>query len=392
MSKVRIVIAGEIYSPNLGDGLIFETMKYLYHRLDPLVEIIPLDISGRTSWKADQTTAAYRLNLIAYAKRSASRLYTIINSTRLEAQYRQSLRQRWRRILAEADMLVIGGGQLLMDDHLDFPLKLNKLTKLAVEKGLPVHISACGVGGRWSARGQHLIREVLSLAESISLRDRISIKRMERFFPGFSPRLTGDPAIWAAQLYEGPPANQPTKVGLGVINIFDLNLHHRQPKLAHKQVVNFWLRFFEGLAGNGYPFELFTNGNLSDERFARLLAGLAKDRLSLFVPQAQRPLTPAELVRQISWYRGVMAFRLHALLLAASYLIPCIGLGWDEKVGSLFEELQLSENVFPYGELNMKEIFTRLRHIIEAGVEYPTIDNMKAKAILNPQIVLGRSG
>jgi polysaccharide pyruvyl transferase WcaK-like protein len=87
-----------------------------------------------------------------------------------------------------------------------------------------------------------------------------------------------------------------------------------------------------------------------------------------------------------------MAFRLHALLLAASYLIPCIGLGWDEKVGSLFEELQLSENVFPYGELNMKEIFTRLRHIIEAGVEYPTIDNMKAKAILNPQIVLGRSG
>jgi polysaccharide pyruvyl transferase WcaK-like protein len=80
------------------------------------------------------------------------------------------------------------------------------------------------------------------------------------------------------------------------------------------------------------------------------------------------------------------------LLLAASSRIPCIGLGWDEKVGSLFEELQLSENVFPYGELNAEKILTRLRHIMEAGVEYPPIENMKAKSILNPQIVLGRSG
>jgi hypothetical protein len=73
MTGKCLVIAGEVFSPNLGDGIIFETMRDLYQQVDASVKVIPLDISGRHAWETPRSTDITKLKSITWARRWINR-------------------------------------------------------------------------------------------------------------------------------------------------------------------------------------------------------------------------------------------------------------------------------------------------------------------------------
>lgn len=81
---------------------------------------------------------------------------------------------------------------------------------------------------------------------------------------------------------------------------------------------------------------LFTNGALEDERFMRKqLVPFLIERKKQFVVQ-RRFSSGFQLVRFISELDKVIAFRLHANIIATSYNVPSYGINWDQKVESFF--------------------------------------------------------
>jgi polysaccharide pyruvyl transferase WcaK-like protein len=388
MTGKCLVIAGEVFSPNLGDGIIFETMRDLYQQVDASVKVIPLDISGRHAWETPRSTDITKLKSITLARRWINRFYSLFNYARLTLKFHNSLRQRWSEQIAQADLVVIGGGQLLMDDDLDFPTKLNQLGRLVKENDLPLHLSACGVGANWSKQGKRLVEEVLSQAASITVRDSISQQRLDNIFPGHIAERSADPAIWAAELYGKAPENGSKTLGLGVLNPADVNLRNPGHRLASGELEDFWLELFTCLDLLNVEYELFSNGNLADAAFSRRLVSLARKRKGLHVCIAPRPSSPQELAVRVRAYGGVIAFRLHAALLAITFGLPCVGLGWDKKIPALFDELQMTANCFSYEDWQAESVANKIVEQMKFGVVYHQIGRMKALALRNVQIVL----
>ena len=146
----RIAIAGEIYSSNVGDQAIHACLVYLLKKADPSIEIIPLDISGRTGRAA--STVPIRPNQRIALLQSQPGLQPFFPALNLVYDLIQRRRRTavWKPVLSIANLLVIGGGQLLMDNSLGFPLKLASLTKGTRSLKVPYTITACGVGKSWS--------------------------------------------------------------------------------------------------------------------------------------------------------------------------------------------------------------------------------------------------
>lgn len=327
----QITIAGEIFSSNLGDGVIADSLAYLIHQVAPSFSTGFIDISGNTDWRVDRTIRT---------KPSHS-----IFPPKVETYIRWQLKRKnrnlrvWRNRMKQTSKLIIGGGQLLMDNDLDFPLKIHALVREAMQQQLPVHFVACGVNPNWSPIAANMFRESLLNAESISVRDIESAESLRALVPTINPFVVFDPAIWAAEVYGlGQIKQSANKIGVGVIDPTSAN-RRSATQLTESDFIAIWKDIILLLANMGFEVEIFTNGNPSDYAIALKISEIINAEATIECPVAARPTRPIDLAHRISSYSGVIAARLHACIISTSYLIPVVGLAWDKKVNSFFRAL-----------------------------------------------------
>jgi len=122
----------------------------------------------------------------------------------------------WMPALNGANLLVIGGGQLLMDDCLKLPVEISKLRKGSKDAAGALYYHSVW-GWKILVAGSPFIT---SSCPGRGPQDHIagsSISgKIEPIFPGLSSQLTFDPAIWAADVYpfSGPKTgNQNNRPG-----------------------------------------------------------------------------------------------------------------------------------------------------------------------------------
>lgn len=390
MNKRRIAIAAEIFSTNLGDGVIYESLRYLINRIDRNIEILPLDISGRITWYLTDPYASYRLKLIALGKIKTAWLYAQLNLLRLRLAHKRRIDQVWSRILSQVDTVIIGGGQLLMDNYLDFPYKLNRLATLAKNKNIPVHLSSIGVGKNWSAEAKHLVSPLINQAVTITVRDTPSLKNLQKIFPNSKTTVTSDPAIWAAQVYKTGHNSQPLpRIGLGVINLVDIKSHlPKSLPVSEKDLIDFWLQTIRIMIKNKLTPQIFTNGNLEDARLARVLYKIVSRDLAAACTLSKQPINPFELVHQIKDYQAIVAYRLHASLIAMSCNIPSIGLVWDDKITALYQMINKSQFCLTYDHATPELIVAKLTQAMEQGCDQNSINVLKEKALEGVELII----
>lgn len=291
-------------------------------------------------------------------------------------------------MLDDADVVLIGGGQLLMDNALDFPLKVSAVSRIAHSLGKPAHIVSCGVGKKWSLFASRLFRNVLAASGSVSTRDTLSVERLQQFAPGTTVALSADPALWSACVYgQAERADQPV-AGLGIINLELIN-RHSHFRLSHNDLVDFWVEIARGLLTRNVTFELFTNGSPDDHEIAQQVRRAIETRLSISCPLVNRPATPNQLARIISGYRAIIASRLHAHIVATSYRIPSIALVWDEKVRTFFKDTgreELAIQDFSADSANM--VVARLCDVMDGRVRMEILDEQRALVLENLHRIL----
>ncbi|GAB5455381.1 MAG: hypothetical protein Hens2KO_16100 [Henriciella sp.] len=268
----------------------------------------------------------------------------------LKALVKFKLRQHYAETLLDADCVVIGGGQLIADKDLNFPRKiLGALGEIENDQS-PVAIFGAGVTKEFTKKGQSLFeRAFRDQLVSVHVRDQFSVERWNRNFKQPAARKVWDPGFLSSEIYPTPFKQKRPRpiVGLGITHPETLSLHSDDQKdaLSSEDWISFFCDVASDLQERGANVELFTNGAADDQEFARLVqqayfeAFPTEPALAL----AEVPLVPAQLAATIGFYDAIISHRLHANIIAYSFNIPHIGLGWDSKMQGYFSETEREE-------------------------------------------------
>ncbi|RGP41266.1 hypothetical protein BPTFM16_01562 [Altererythrobacter insulae] len=332
----KIVLINVKYSPNLGDGIIAECLEAEIARLHPEVTVESLDLAGRETFGVGldekRGTVLRILNQLPSLIRRLA--IFIVLSILIRFRYQKV----WNRVLDAADGAVLGGGQIIADADLNFPLKINAALRTVDKADTPIAIFGVGVAAHMSRTGQSLFARSFanSTLTSVAVRDLQSQENWSALFEeevGKPAELCLDPGFLACDRYDvgpTPAASRVPTIGLGILNPSVLALHsdldesHLQTSLR-----SFWIDLVEELQKRGIEPVLFTNGPADDEAFAHSIA--QESNLS-GLRIAARPRIPSELAAIIGSFDAVAAHRLHATIIAYSFRIPHVGLRWDPKM------------------------------------------------------------
>jgi polysaccharide pyruvyl transferase WcaK-like protein len=375
----RIGVCGEINSTNLGDQAIHACLLHLLKRIDPEVETISLDLSGRL----EQITAG------AQPQRPMSMVNKLSHAVKQYVRLQRLYAGPWKRDLASAQALVIGGGQLLMDDGLNFPLKVAGAAALAQRLSLPVHFSACGAGRSWSGAGRRLFAGALSQSASVTLRDHLSAQRIDQLLPGLQHRVTFDPAIWAADVYPTTPQSDAADfIGLGVMHNDAFNARSTRDRFREAEWMQLWLDLLGALLSTNKPVLLFTTGSASDQQFAASLFAQAKKRGMPRVELASWPANVSTLVHTLQRCSVVVAARLHAAVLSNAYGITTVGMIWDEKVRAYYEEIGQPDHSFELSTLPLADLVRAVQFLHGQPFGTSALDDLRERALENARVIL----
>ena len=80
----------------------------------------------------------------------------------------------------------------------------------------------------------------------------------------------------------------------------------------------------------------------------------------------RHPTTASDFVNLLNGYSGVVAYRLHACVVAVSCGVPTVGLAWDDKVRAFFHEIGLPENIVPSTDKRASIVAERLSLVVRA--------------------------
>lgn len=361
------------YSPNLGDGIIAECLENEIRRLLPGADVVSVDLAGREAFGTGLD--GHRGAVLAFLDTLPRGLRSLTVPLAVRALIRLRYRSSWQRLLRRAGYAVLGGGQLLADADLNFPLKIDGVMQEVRKRGIPTAIFGVGVAENMSRRGHALFADAFSNARlaHVATRDRQSQANWNaRFEPAtkMSAKLCCDPGLLCCDLYrELRPQDrrQAPTVGLGITHPRTLALHGGSSGNPSSETAQaFWIELCRMLRARGHAVELFTTGPADDTEFLQAIYRATRE---LGVSQAPRPRRPAELARTIARFDAVAAHRLHANIIAYSFCIPNVALRWDRKVDAFMTSVGRERFVADAAEDQARLVANAIEKALSEGVD-----------------------
>ncbi len=387
---MKIVQFGLHYSPNVGDGIISETLGNAIQTRRADAQFETIDISGRSGF--GDVVVGNRLLLL----RLLGMMPPGLRGRLVEARLTRMLNRvapDWLAALEGADLAVIGGGQIFSDADLNFCTKIAHVSDLLRRTGVPAVIHAAGVSGNWSSRGTQLFETVFDTdLRGIGLRDGLSIEHWKaqtaarpaagRQKPRPMPNLVRDPGLLAAACY-GPAPERREQIALCITAPKLLSYHSDTAVVgAGTEGLGYFIALTSVLAGRGHRVMLFCNGAAEDRAAVGDVASAPEIQALIAhgqVAVASPPETPTELAQLIRPCQAVIAHRMHACIVAYSYQIPTVGLGWDRKLDSFFASIDASDWFVGQAQATPETVADRAEAAIATGVARDTHDRVTAE-------------
>jgi polysaccharide pyruvyl transferase WcaK-like protein len=372
--SVRVGLFNVKFSPNLGDGLLSECLEAELRIALPAVSVDTFDLAGRTEYAKG---SRLRSSALAVLHHSPQSFRHVVAKTALGYKLRRGLRQRWREALPGLDAVIVGGGNLLSDTDLNFPLKLDAAMAEIRAAGVPAGVFGVGVSDNWSPRGETLFRRAFSECDLYfaSVRESRSAEIWRRRLGPVGvrdARVVHDPGVLAAvhfpQAARG--AGAAPLIGLGLTHPVALKYHSDERVEPSKEQEDWYVALAQSCLARGWKLAVFTNGSPEDTAYMAQL----QPRLSAidpaggitFVPDFRYP---GELAGFIATLDLLMAHRLHANIVAYSYAIPQIGFSWDVKLKSFLDEVGRSECICDVAVDAVDLVTALAERQLNAGVE-----------------------
>lgn len=363
---MKIALAGVPFSDNLGDLAIHRCLHGALQALRPDINLVSLDISARTSISSEGSRRKQWLVRILVLLPKRLRAYAVRLQLR---RTRQARLGHYQNILEGCQSLLIGGGQLLQDNDANFPTKLSELIGVAQSLGIPYAFIAVGVANRWGAYSRKLLLQRLRAHPPVGVyvRDQVSQQAFTTNFPGDpDPVFCPDPALAAnLHLIAPMPIRKRRIIGLNLLepeeaaHLDGRDLSYaRALRKSMKELVH---SMAAACKAENAEFLIFTNGAAGDNQCVAALTLETGNQDCFHAVHSLEQLTGL-----ISSLDCLLAFRLHASILASSYGVPVVGIEWDAKVKAFYDLIDGASRVIPtYDLLNPDGIASALRKLFE---------------------------
>jgi polysaccharide pyruvyl transferase WcaK-like protein len=382
------------YSNNLGDGVIAECLEKGLQEAVPGLNIQSIDLGGREFYGDYGLTSArtlaqsVRSALIPIYHKLPAPLQRAVARKLAEIVLAKRLRPRWAGQLKNCEAVILGGGHIFSDVDLYFPVRIHAVLEEVRARGLPIAVYGVGVSKDWSAEAHRLFNDALAgnNVVYVSVRDSLSQGNWQSHFSRPVTAICRDPGLLACDTY--PTAARPRADGKKTIGIsvMDDEFARKHGGKAPNITGGYEGVFFQTarrLQALGYRVVLFTNGAPEDERL--------KDRIAKRVaaaPELKDDITfmprfgkPRNLVQLIASLDGLIAHRLHANIVAYSFGVPHVGLGWGAellrlgwgaKLRSFFSSVDRQDYILQPPDSTPEDIEAKIIAAMEAGIDVET--------------------
>lgn len=355
---MRILVIGEHFSNNLGDGIISECFCYILQKYN--IEYTLLDISGRMQPQSQELhSECVEYNLKNRIKNRLGQNIFLIYARNIVKLGK--LRKYYLDILKDDfDIAMYDGGSIFMGY---FAMRMLMLNTMLSKKNTRIYYHACGMG-----KFDFLIDKII-LKKAISLRNikEISLRDSHDLFVNSFRRdviNTADVGLLSSIVYK----KYQTHSSVDIIGIGCINLTEDFNKCYYNSVRNLII----DLEKRELQWELFTNGAPEDyKKMIIFYNELQKMGLSKFGSFSKKSNKTNELIETITKYKRIISCRLHSAIVAYSFFIPTFAIGWSAKISHFYKMINHEDFVLsPYFDSNY--IIDKLLQI-----EYNEIDKNK---------------
>lgn len=234
------------------------------------------------------------------------------------------------------DILIIGGGNLIMDTARNsWAIHHFWLSLVSLFFKKKYYYLTVGANPLKSPLAQFLFRFALKRAYKISVRDSFSKRYLQQLTGRADIVLHFDPVLSVSTMYPLiKSASNKSTVGLCPVQLNSSSIGASSS--IYNRYVDLHVKLIEYFCRVGKPVILFLNDftvdtKVANDIIARVLANGNKN--FSFQNKFDTIIDYLEFIASLDF---LVASRMHAIIPAKSYGIPCVGLGWQQKMEALF--------------------------------------------------------
>ncbi|WP_431029148.1 polysaccharide pyruvyl transferase family protein [Lysinibacillus sp. LZ02] len=323
---MKIGIVGNYGNDNNGDESI------LYGLIEQVKQTFSVNSADITvfSNNTQQTSEQYGVKSYPLYYRKKSLYKTFFKTYRTNGKY-----------VSELDLLIIGGGGILMDFYRREAHLFSTYAFMAKNSKTPYIIYGCGAGPLDTFSGKFMIRLMCSYAQNISVRDFESKQLLHEIGVKKNIDVIGDPAF---TLYRPKQqyADKPKKVGLSAVPMYNANYWPSGDVEKYESyVTSMATNLDELIKHKNVDITFFATKYPQDVTVTKDIQ--QKMRYAEKTTIIDRNLKPDALIDVASQQDVVIGTRLHSLILATDSATPIIAISYHRKVQDFMKLINKEE-------------------------------------------------
>lgn len=375
----NILICGVGNSTNLGDRIIAEAINLIINKVNNRFQISNFDF---TEGNIDKSIRTYDIKLNSESLRKKL-TPNALRELKVYLKYKgnKELKDELNKKVKNSDVIVIGGGQLLIDNYLSFPIGIKNVIDEAKRFDKPVIFSFVGGRAPWGRVASKVFKDALEYSSYISVRDSDTKSFLVTLNPNLDKKIviTSDPALFVNEMTTFKKSkNIKKQIGLGIMDPNESKKNNNS-FVSRGECARWWTSLAKSLLSLGYEVNIFTNGAATDNGFVEYYIKKDLEKIN-GVTFNEYPSNYKDLLNIINKQDLVVAQRLHACLPSISFMKHTFGIKWDVKLQSIFNDLELGEYLIDF-EIDTKNVSQAIHNKLQQSnnLSINVSNNIQAK-------------
>ncbi|MFT6987137.1 MAG: polysaccharide pyruvyl transferase WcaK-like protein [Psychromonas sp.] len=374
---MNVLIVGAGKSPNVGDQLIEKVLGWtLVNNFEEIDAVSYFDLT-EGAYSIDFKQPNVEIENIKENVESKRKSYFLrFIKTLLNVSWSdKSLSHE----VEESDVILIGGGHLLIDNYGSFLLNIIKVIRCANKLDKKIVFWSVGVGSKHSLIWRFLAKKYMSDIP-LYARDSVSYQRALRLgFNALDSLL--DPAFFVNEIKPTANSGKSDKLGLFIMDPYEM-VRHSNNNFKRHDIATWWLNLLGLLSSKFNDITIYNNGSLQDMKFIhKYILPNIKSNITV----KERALSSDQLIAFVKEPDVILAQRLHAVIPGIAFNKKIYALEWDDKLTHILQDIQSEERMLSYN-MAPRDVFNTLASALAPNVD---LSAEKLKYINTLKSVLG---
>lgn len=241
-----------------------------------------------------------------------------------------------RKIVNKLDVVIIGGGGILMDLYKREAPLYGTYGILGKMGGAKVVVYGCGAGPLTSSVGKFFIKRLAAVADSISVRDPESKALLESVGVTKKVEIIGDPAFTLTTEKKHKLTNKIEKIGVTAVPYYNIKYWPEADEAKYQAYVQGMAKNLDELvAKKNVQVTFFSTKYPQDVWVTKDIYEAMQNKQGVVVNEEH--LSPAQLIDVCGEMDVVIGTRLHSIILSLDAETPVIGVGYHHKVAHFMQ-------------------------------------------------------